>query len=88
MKQTEEVFLNAGLAHEIVDWSESTPMRVELRCGFRAPPQFGGANIGPAGTAVTCLSCLGHIEPEKMEADVDDNDGDGWGSGGGGGLGG
>lgn len=84
-----ETYRVDGIAHEITGThGVSAFLWIHVRCGARLPPQLGPGNIGDETDPVTCLLCLGFVEPEKMEADVDDDDGDGWGSGGGGGLGG
>ena len=58
MKETAEVFLKDGLVHEIIDWTDNVPTRLTVRCGMPVMPQFGGANLGSAGTLVTCLACV------------------------------
>jgi len=66
-----ETYRVNGVTHEIVSASNRIPggrfVWIDVRCGAPLPPQLGPANIGDEDSPVTCLACLGFVEPAKKE---------------------
>ena len=76
-----EVYKVNGVNHEIVNASHRVPdgafIWIDVRCHAQLPPQLGPANVSDT-EPVTCLFCLGYVEPD---VDPEEDEAQNWGYG-------